>query len=68
MVRTDPHLTVYMSRNATSYEYQGHLFIVYDRSLPGKVPKALASSSELQYHRGSNPELWYYQTTRRVVV
>ncbi|KAI0382514.1 hypothetical protein F5Y04DRAFT_252840 [Hypomontagnella monticulosa] len=65
MVRTDPHLTVYMSRAAGYYEYEGHLFIVYDRRQRGKVPKRLAERRDQRLHLGSNPELWNYGTRRR---
>ncbi|KAI1806202.1 hypothetical protein F4811DRAFT_512226 [Daldinia bambusicola] len=64
--RTDPHLTVFLSRTGEYYEYEGHLFLVYDRSLPGKVPKRMAERQDLRLHRGPNPELWYYQTRTRV--
>ncbi|KAK4211054.1 hypothetical protein QBC37DRAFT_20807 [Rhypophila decipiens] len=61
-VRTDPHLTVYMSTTSSAYEYEGHLFLVYRSSMLGrgsKVPKRLAGRRDLRYHRGPNPELWY---------
>lgn len=66
MVRTDPHVTVYLSSHESGYEYEGHLFIVYDRRESGKVPKRMAERRDLRYHRGSNPELWAYGTNRLV--
>ncbi|KAL3418661.1 hypothetical protein PVAG01_10377 [Phlyctema vagabunda] len=66
MVRTDPHITVYLSSDPRRFEYEGHLFLVYDRHHAGKVPKRMAERREMRNHRGSNPELWAYRTDRQV--
>ncbi|CAJ2513516.1 Uu.00g016350.m01.CDS01 [Anthostomella pinea] len=55
-----------MSTTSSRYEYEGHLFIVYDQSQRGKVPKRLAQRGELRLHRGPNPERWDYRTHRPV--
>ncbi|KAI1200967.1 hypothetical protein F5X97DRAFT_291784 [Nemania serpens] len=65
LVRTDPHITVYLSQTDARFELEGHLFLTYDpRKLPQKVPKRLATRRELRYHRGLNPEL-YQRVPRR---
>ncbi|KAI0973382.1 hypothetical protein F4678DRAFT_459514 [Xylaria arbuscula] len=56
---TDPHITVFMSRTSSQVDYQGHLFVTYNsRMYPKQIPESMATSGDLKYHEGRNPELW----------
>lgn len=59
LVRTDPHVTVYMACGPRNIDYERHLFLVRDRR---KVPTHVARRHELRLYRGPNRELWYYRS------
>ncbi len=55
-----------MGTDPSEAKYTGHIFIVYDYTKPGKVPKRMAGPADQYLYRGTNPELFECSTGQQV--